>query len=202
MKQNVRIVFDRKKQSSKNGRGKIEVYVYLSRAEYKWETVGDADVDQWEVVAQSRNIQAKVKHYEQIINAMKMLGEEMTIENFNQHIFQAKTPSTPKENVLYNGTDLRQSFVEFCRESIEKEDLRPNSLKGFKVVFDSLETSGILRTLADLTPANVNAYDAWLHSQNDKSDYTIHGYHKKVHKYTRLLWRLQMISSEPIFHLC
>ena len=201
MKKNVKVVFDRKNQAAKTGTGKIEICIYLSREERKWETVGTADVETWEVVAQNKNILAKVKHYEQVINAMRMLGEELTVENFNKHIFQAKAPSKPDEKVLFNGNDQRQSFVEFCREHIEKENLRPNSLKGFNVVFDSIENSGILNTFADLTPANVRAYDAWLHSQNNKTDYTIYGYHKKVHKYTRLLWRTEMIPSDPYEHV-
>ncbi|MBQ8466543.1 MAG: tyrosine-type recombinase/integrase [Prevotella sp.] len=197
MKQNVKVVFDRKNQAAKTGTGKIEICVYLNRDERKWETVGSSEEESWEVAAQSRNIQAKVKHYEQIINAMKMLGEDMTIENFNKHVFQAKAPSKPEENVLHNGNDLRQSFVEFCREHLEKEGLAKNSVKDHKVVFNAVEESGILNTFADLTKANVIAFDAWLRRQNNKSDYTINGYHKKVRKYTKILWRLEMISSDP-----
>ena len=197
MKQNVKVVFDRKNQASKTGNGKIEICVYLNREERKWETVGTSDIESWEVAAQNRNILAKVKHYEQIINAMKMLNEDMTIENFNKHVFQAKAPSKPEENVLHNGHDLRQSFVEFCREHLEKEGLAKNSVKDHNVVFNAVEASGILNTLGDLTKANVIAFDAWLRRQNNKSDYTINGYHKKVRKYTKILWRLEMISSDP-----
>jgi hypothetical protein len=39
MKQNVKIVFDRKGQAEKNGTGKIELYIYLSRGEKKYEVV-------------------------------------------------------------------------------------------------------------------------------------------------------------------
>ena len=197
MKQNVKVVFDRKNQAAKTGTGKIEICVYLNRDERKWETVGSSDVESWEVAAQSRNILVKVKHYEQIISAMKMLGEDMTIENFNKHVFQAKAPSKPEEHVLHNGNDLRQSFVAFCREHLEKEGLAKNSVKDHKVVFNAVEESGILNTFADLTKANVIAFDAWLRRQNNKSDYTINGYHKKVRKYTKILWRLEMISSDP-----
>ena len=197
MKQNVKVVFDRKNQAAKTGTGKIEICIYLNREERKWETVGASEAATWEVAAQSRNILAKVKHYEQIINAMKMLGEDMTIENFNKHVFQAKAPKTAEEKVLHNGHDMRQSFVGFCREYIEKENLAKNSLKGFHVVFDAVEKSGILNTFGDLTKANVLAFDAWLHNQHDKSDYTIFGYHKKVRKYTKILWRQEMISADP-----
>lgn len=197
MKQNVKVIFDRRKTVSKTGKGTIEILIYLSREERKWEAVGVAEPDSWEVKAQSRSIVAKVKHYEQIINAMKMLDEEMTIENFNNHIFTAQAPSKPDEKVLFNGNDLRQSFVEFCREHMEKEDLAPNSIKDHKVVFNAVEASGMLNTFADLTKVNVLAFDAWLRSQKNKTDYTIHGYHKKVKKYTKILWQQEIIESDP-----
>lgn len=197
MTKHVKVIFDRRKTAAKVGTGFIDICVYLKAGERKFEIVGNSTPSEWESAAQNRNILAKVKHYEQIINAMKMLGEDMTIENFNKHVFQAKAPSKPEENVLHNGNDLRQSFVEFCREHLEKEGLAKNSVKDHNVVFNAVEESGILNTFADLTKANVIAFDAWLRRQNNKSDYTINGYHKKVRKYTKILWRLEMISSDP-----
>lgn len=197
MKQNVKVIFDRRKTVAKTGKGTIEILIYLSREERKWEAVGVAEPDSWEAMAQSRNIVAKVKHYEQIISAMMMLGEEMTIENFNNHVFTAQVVSKPKEKVMFNGNDLRQSFVEFCREHMEKEDLAPNSIKDHKVVFKAVEASGMLNMFADLTKTNVLAFDAWLRSQKNKTDYTIHGYHKKVKKYTKILWQQEIIAQDP-----
>ena len=104
MKQNVKLLFDRRNTVKKTGKGTIEILVYLSREERKWEAVGTADEQSWEVMANDRRI---------------------------------------------------------------------------------------------LTKANVIAFDAWLRAQNNKTDYTINGYHKKVRKYTKILWRLEMISSDP-----
>ena len=196
MKQNVKLLFDRRNNAEKTGKGTIEIQIYLSRNERKWESVGTADKDSWEVVAQNKTIQAKMKHYEQVIEAMQKLGEDMTIENFNNHIYLENT-RIPEGLHTFKGNDLRQNFVEFCREHMAKENLAKNSIKGFNVVFDSLEESGILTTFADLTPVNVRAYDAWLRRQNNKTDYTINGYHKKVGKYTRILWQMEMIASNP-----
>jgi site-specific recombinase XerD len=200
MKQNVKLIFDRRNNAEKTGKGTIEIQIYLSRNERKWESVGTADKDSWEVVAQNKIIQAKMKHYEQVIEAMQKLGEDMTIENFNNHIYLENT-RIPEDLHTFKGNDLRQNFVEFCREHMAKENLAKNSIKGFNVVFDSVEASGILNTLADLTTANVVAYDAYLRRQKDKSDYTIHGYHKKIGKYCRLLWQLEMIPSNPYDHV-
>ena len=42
MKQNVKLVFDRKNQASKTGTGKIDIRIYLKDGERKFETVGRA----------------------------------------------------------------------------------------------------------------------------------------------------------------
>ena len=123
MKERVKVVFDRKGTAKKTGVGKVELQVYLSWTQRKWITVGTSTVEDLETDAQSRQIQSKIKHYEQIINAMTLLGEEMTIENFNQHIYSAQASSKKEEKVLFNDTDLRQSFVEFCRDHMEHENL-------------------------------------------------------------------------------
>ena len=201
MTKNVKVIFDRRKKAAKVGTGFIDICVYLKEGERKFEIVGSSTPDNWEVAAQDKAILAKIKHYEQVINAMKMLGEDMTIENFNKHIFTAQAPSKPEEKMLYKGNDLRQSFIEFCREHLEKEDLAKNSIKDHNVVFNAVEASGMLNTLADLTKTNVLAFDTWLRSQKNKSDYTIHGYHKKVKKYTKILWQLEMIPIDPYQYL-
>lgn len=194
------MVFDRKKVATKKGTGKIELCVYLQEGERKWVTVGNATPENWMAVAETLPITSKVTYFEEVIKAMEILNEEMTIDNFNRHLALEGLELNHVKH-LYNGHDQRQSFVEFCRRYIETENLRPNSRKGFKVVFDAVERSGLLNTLADLTPVNVRAFDSWLHRQKDKTDYTIFGYHKKVHKYTRLLWRMEMISSDPYEHV-
>ena len=196
MKKHVRLVYDRKKVSAKTGTGKIELSVYLQEGERKWITVGEASPETWMSVAESPSITSKMIHFEEIIKSMELLHEEMTIDNFNRHA-EIDELSINKGKIMFNGNDLRQSFVEYCREHLKQENLAKNSIKDTNVVLNAVEDSGILKTLADLTKANVIAFDAWLRRQKDKSDYTIHGYHKKVKKYTKILWQLEMIASDP-----
>ena len=193
----VRIIFDRRKTAAKTGHGTLEISVYLGNGGRMLEAVGFATPNDWMVLAQSLKIQSKMKHYELVIEAMKKLGEELTIQNFKKHIYIAQSPSKPEENVLYKGVDQRQSFVDYCREHLETESLAKNSIKDHNVVFNAVERSGILKTLADLTKAKVIAFDQYLRSQKNKSNYTINGYHKKIKKYTKLLWQLEMIPSDP-----
>lgn len=197
MSKNVKVIFDRKNQASKTGTGKIDIRIYLKEGERKFETVGKATIEDSDAAMQSKYIVAKVKHYEQIINAMQLFNEDMTIENFDKHIYTAQAPTKPEEAVLFNGNDLRQSFIDWCLDRLEKEGLAKNSIKDTKVAFNLVKESGYLKTFADLTKANVIAFDKWLRKDNNRSDYTIHGYHKKVKKYTKLLWQLEMIAEDP-----
>jgi site-specific recombinase XerD len=204
---NVKVIFDRRKTVAKTGIGTIDICVYLKEGQRKFESVGSATPEEWEVVAQGREIQAKVKNYEQIINAMRVLGEDMTIEVFNKHacVSQSKSKSnSSNENDtrhLYKGNDQRQSFPEFIENYLDKEGLRSGSRRNIVVVIDSLKKAKMLKTFADLTPVNLIKYDEYLHAQGDKSLSTIYNYHKKLHKYTHILWRNEMIPSDPYNHV-
>lgn len=77
MNKSVRLVFDRKGSATKTGYGKIEIYVYLARTERKYEAVGEGTPDNWESAALDKFVVAKMKRYEQIVTAMKTLGEDL-----------------------------------------------------------------------------------------------------------------------------
>ena len=76
---NVKVIFDRRKTVATTGTGFIDICVYLKAGQRKFEIVGSATPEEWEVVAKGKEILAKIKHYEQIISAMRILGEDMTI---------------------------------------------------------------------------------------------------------------------------
>jgi site-specific recombinase XerD len=203
MKKRVKVVFDRKGSVAKTGYGKIELCIYLKEGERKYETVGTATPDNWEAAAQDKNIVAKIKHYEQMINAMQLFNEDMTIKNFNNHVLPAEAKASSNATIekdgmyFYKGTNQKQSFIEYIEACLEKEGLRSGSRRNIEVVKDNLKKSGIIKRFYDLTPANIQKYDEYLHNQGDKSQATICNYHKKLHKYTNMLWRSDMIPSNP-----
>lgn len=196
---NVILIFDRRKTVAKTGTGFIDICVYLKAGQRKYEIVGSATPEDWKAVAQGKEIIAKIKNYEQIVSAMKILNEDMTIANFNSYLFASETKSVVNEDNkhMFNSNDQRQSFVEFIEDYLEKEGLRSGSRRNIVVIIDSLKKSKMLQTFADLTPGNLIRYDEYLHEQGDKSLATIYNYHKKLHKYTHILWRNEMIPSDP-----
>ena len=80
---------------------------------------------------------------------------------------------------------------------MDNEGLRSGSRRNIRVVLDRLKDSKIITSFYDLTPANIRKFDDYLHAQGDKSQATICNYHKKLHKYTNMLWRNEMIPSDP-----
>ena len=102
---------------------------------------------------------------------------------------------------MYKGTDLRQSFVEFIEDYLSKEPLRESTYRQMVVVIDSLKKSKILQTFEDLTPANLIKYDEYLHAQGNRTLVTIFNYHRKIRKYTRILWRSEKIETDPYNHV-
>ena len=203
MKNRVKVVFDRKGSVAKTGYGKVEICVYLKAGERKYETVGTATPDNWEVIAENKKIIAKVRHYEQVIKAMQLFNEDMTIDTFNNHVLpveakkKSNTSDGKDDKYFYRGTDLRQSFILFIEDCLEKEDLRSGSRRNIEVVKDCLKNSCIIKTFYDLTPANIQKFDDYLHALGNKSQATICNYHKRIHKYTNMLWRSEQIPSDP-----
>ncbi|WP_033148066.1 site-specific integrase [Prevotella sp. P6B1] len=203
MKKNVKVVFDRRKTAAKTGKGSIDICVYLREGERKFVSAGTATPEDWESVAMERGVFAKVKYYENVIHAMQTLGEEMTIATFNKHVFaeQISEREESDNKNLFNGNDQRQSIIEYIEDSLNREDLRSGSRRNIVVVIASLKKFKKIKTFYDLTPTKIIEYDKWLHSQGDKSLATIYNYHKKLHKYTRQLWRNEMIPSDPYNHV-
>lgn len=199
MKKRVKLVFDRKGSVAKTGYGKVEICISLQGDKRKYETVATATPEDWETTALNKNVVAKMKHYEQILNAMMLFGEELTIDQFNNHIYAAESKKTEKvdSKYMYKETDQRLSFIDYMQDYLDKEGLREGSRRNIQVVIDSLKESKIIKTFYDLTSSNIQKYEEFLHDQGDKKQSTICNYHKKIHKYTKILWRSEMIPNDP-----
>lgn len=114
MTKHVKVIFDRRKKAATTGTGFIDICVYLKAGERKFEIVGSATPENWEVAAQDKSILTKIKHYEQIISAMKTLGEDLTISNFNNHLMLKALEETKKN---------REGMID-CRLGLVPEKLK------------------------------------------------------------------------------
>ena len=192
----VTVIYDRKNVSSKKGTGKLEIRIYLSREQRKYITVGDATPLEWQKIAKGKGVTIEIAKYKKIVEAMQILGEDMTIENFDAHLQYNQVQEDKAEKNIFNGYNLKESFIEYVSDFIENEGCSHATLKHKRVVLRSLEDFGRIQTFEDLTPSNIMAYDRWLHN-GARTDVTISQYHKYVHYYINTLLMEERIPSDP-----
>lgn len=110
-KKNVTVIFDRQGVVGKTGRGKVEIRVYLAANVRKYIVVGEATKTGWKSYQNSKELQLQVEKYEEVVRAMKLLGEEMTIENFNAHIEVEKKETKAHFSATSSSSCVKKSIV-------------------------------------------------------------------------------------------
>ena len=116
-KQAVKLVFDRRKRVEATGKGNVEFIIQLSRLAVKKIIVDSMTPEEWESYKNAPFIKKEMENYQKIVNAMQLLGEEMTVENFNKHI-EVDTPvrNTSKKKSKESVAETKDERI---NESIE-----------------------------------------------------------------------------------
>jgi site-specific recombinase XerD len=191
--QKVNVVFDRKKVAEKRGQGIVEMQVYLSRRERKYIPIGKCSPDELDDYLSSRDVKNEIKRCNDIISAMLLFNDEMTVQQFDGY-YLGKRKS--KSNNLYKGTDQATNFIIYLKESIDKERFSDGTRKHKICTLEAVKRFGKIRTFADLTPKNILEFDEWLHD-GSRTDVSVHTYHKHLRKVTRYLRMADMIPVDP-----
>lgn len=201
----VTVVFDRKKKAEKNGTGKIELQIRLTRTCRKYITVDECTPLQWRTRKINKDIIAEQNRIEKIVRAMVCLGEDMTMENLNKHLGLETKKREPKKEksvkVERKKNPLKESFLDFMRDEIIKEHSKDSTKRQKMVALDALERWGKIKTFEDLTPAKLRAWDEWLREDGTRSDPAVHNYHKRTKPYVRLAYEKGIIEKEP-YSMC
>ncbi len=199
----VTAVYDRKKEVTQKGFGKVEIRIYLGHQQRKYVTIHSCDPFEWKEYQQSEELRRQLTIYRHVIATMEKHGEELTIDNINSHI-GIDSPQRREKREISERKASKNGFIEFMKEQIAKEDLKPNTMKRRSVVLEALNRYGKLSRFADLTPNNVKGFDQFLKDEDPtRTQPTIHDYHKVVHKFTRLAYLYDYIPKDPYEHpLC
>ena len=195
-KQFVDVIYDRRKLAAKRGKGYVEVRVYLGRNERKYFPMGMAAPDEWEALAASEEVTSLLRKCKKIVSAMDVLGEEMTMENFNTHYFGEDAIQKQEEEKAKEPDNSKKNFITYMEFALGEEDLRDGTRRHKVCVIEAVKTFGQLNTYGDLTPKKIIAFDNWLHD-GTRTDVTCYGYHKKLHKWVRQLFQMGEIAQDP-----
>jgi integrase/recombinase XerD len=191
--QKVSVVFDRKKVAEKRGQGIVEMQVYLSRRERKYIPIGKCSPDELEDYLSSRDVRNEIKRCNDIISAMHLFDDEMTVQQFDSYYLGKKRS---RSSNLYKGTDQTTNFIIYMKESIDKEKFSTGTHKHKICTWEAVKRFGKIKTFADLTPKHILEFDEWLHD-GSRTDVSVHTYHKHLRKVTRYLRMADMIPADP-----
>lgn len=201
-KQAVKLVFDRRKRVEATGKGNVEFIIQLSRLAVKKIIVDSMTPEEWESYKNAPFLKKEMENYQRIVNAMHLLGEEMTVENFNKHIgvetpVRNTTKKKPKESSIETADErINESFLDFMHDAIVKENSATTTKRQKFVALDALRRWGGIVTFADISTKKLREYDAWLREDGTRTDVAVNNYHKRTKMYVRQAYEKGIIDKD------
>ncbi len=189
-KKKVFVVFNRKNKLDKAGLGILEVRIQLSREVRKIIAIGKCKPQDYPAILDEKEIKDKVAYYEDITAAMEKLHEEMSLSNLNKHLGIEE-----KDNSKKNAKPI--NFIDWLRDAIASQNLRPNTIRQKMVTFDALVEYGKIKLFSDLTPSNIYGWDSWLREKGNRTDVTVFNYHRRLHPYIKLAYQQGILEEDP-----
>lgn len=201
-KQAVKLVFDRRKRVEATGKGNVEFIIQLSRLAVKKIIVDSMTPEEWESYKNAPFLKKEMENYQKIVNAMQLLGEEMTVENFNKHIgvdtpVRSTSKKKSKESVAETKDErINESFLDFMHDAIVKEKSAATTKRQKFVALDALRRWGGIVTFADISTKKLREYDAWLREDGTRTDVAVNNYHKRTKMYVRQAYEKGIIDKD------
>lgn len=201
-KQAVKLVFDRRKRVEATGKGNVEFIIQLSRLAVKKIIVDSMTPEEWESYKNAPFLKKEMENYQKIVNAMQLLGEEMTVENFNKHIgvdtpVRNTSKKKSKESIAETKDErINESFLDFMHDAIVKEKSAATTKRQKFVALDALRRWGGIVTFADISTKKLREYDAWLREDGTRTDVAVNNYHKRTKMYVRQAYEKGIIDKD------
>lgn len=185
-KNNVRLVFDRRKKAASRGVGEVELYVYLTREENKYLHVCTLNPEDYYAYSQSIEARQKIESCQSVIDDMILAHEPMTIDVFTAKFVSLKTKKF-----------VRRSVLDYISDLIDQDKNKASTKRNKHITLDALAKFGKIQSFEDLTVDNLRLFDKWLHRDNLRTDVTVHNYHKHFMKWTRMAYEDNLIPDDP-----
>lgn len=189
-----RLVFDRRKQSSKTKKGPVELEV-LYQGKRKWYKTGvSVYSDQWSNKSRVKSTVQMIELNERLdivlskttayINNLIQTNDDFDFESFEM-------------NVISNKGGEKDSFIQFIKSRIEeRKDLKVGTLRNHEKLLSSLDSFGKIKKFSDITKGNIALYDDFLHQKGYRQT-TVYDYHKQLKRYINEALRYELLESSP-----
>lgn len=201
----VRLVFDRKKQATRQDKGLVQMEIMYDRKR-KWVSTGiKVYKDQWDdrkwVVRSIDSNEYNERLREQVQDMERFLaGRTFSWEALDRYV---------------KGTDGGGNFIDFLEKYVrERNDIRETTRRAHGKLARVLREYGEMVFFSDITKPNILAFDNWLHGRRirklrkDGTETTapmklpsIYGYHKLMRTYIHIAMNMGLMDKDPYYGL-
>ena len=190
----IRLVFDRRKQSTPTKEGKIEVEICIHRKR-KWISTGVRVLPKnWN--AKNTNVVGRLDAAE--LNMKLDLSIKPIKKYLNQLMIDEKPFSWEELDRFLEKKATGGSFIKFVEEyATTRKDIKDSTRKNHLKLVNALRQYKKIVSFDDLTKYNILDYDRWLHSHKEYKQATIASYHKFLKIYVNEALRRELISVNP-----
>lgn len=186
----LRLVFDRKKNASKTGKGLVQIEILYQRRRryigtglklfsYQW-----SDVDH--VVRSSHSLE----HNSFLNEVLSRLNSFIRNQIEERGYFSLESI----DDFLLEPESI--SLYDFISNELAIAKLAEGTKKHHQTVIESLQKHGRMRDFNDVTLANIEKWDAFLRKEK-REEVTIYGYHKRFRKWVNLAVRRGFLKESP-----
>lgn len=190
----IRLVFDRRRQSTTKKEGKIEVEISLQRKR-KWISTGVKVLKKnWD--CETSNVIGRLDAVE--LNMKIDLSVKPIRKFLNKLMLDEKPFSWDELDRLLEKKSAGDSFISFVEDYAKtRKDIKESTRKNHLKLVNALRQYKKIVSFDDLTKYNILDYDRWLHSRKEYRQATIASYHKFLKIYVNEALRRELITENP-----
>lgn len=194
-----RLVFDRKKQATKQKKALVQVEILLA-GKKKYVTTGvKLYADQWDRKAVVKN------SHDAYMLCDRIMSVKNQIDGYINGLIKSEAPFTWEgmDSFLRGVEGRKLTFVEFVEKHMsERSDIRETTRGAHWKLCGALREFGLIVTFDDITQGNVMRFDDFLHGLRTKDGKllktaSIYNYHKLLKSYINEAVRREYIGRNP-----
>lgn len=188
----VRLVFDRKHEATKEKAALVQIEVLYQRKRKYISTGVKLFAGQW------NDRQHVVNRLDAFSLNTRLTAQVASIQSFiTQQINEGYSFSFDALEHYLSGQKPKQSFIEFMQQRIEERgDITEHTRKLHRGLVSTLYEFKHIVYFDDITKANIQRFDDWLHSKNYKQT-TVHDYHKRLKTYINEAIKYELMMYNP-----
>lgn len=181
MNANIKVIFDRRKTSSKDREGTIEIYVSQD-GKKKYIPTGvrvlPKNFKNGVVTGRADSVELNDIIAEKIHQVQSLSFDMVSIDRIDK---------------VHMGA---VAFCDWLDEQVEKHNVRESTKRQHRVMARFVRDSRLFKTFDDVTASRIRSMDAMLH-ENFTNQNTIHGYHKRLKVYVIKAYQNGYLKENP-----